>query len=255
MNSFVIPDVDDVQEFVVVHLASGLDVRIPVGRRHIENHRNLQPDKVKDYGHYALECGLTFRFFLSLMKTPDRKPILAVFKMMMVQLKARNPKAKYPLEILRMLVQQYSLMPLRQACQVLYACFVNTKGKFDSHVPADLQMEWIIKEEKKQIKHMYSNKTVSNIEARSSALPGLSSIAKNFDKTASTVVRAKKHQRKDASQDELSMMDDLRRLRPFCHQEGRRHHEFPNVPKSQVKNFDGMKFNSWFEKHKNGFIP
>ena len=91
----------------------------------------------------------------------------------MVQLKARSTKAKYPLEILRMLVQQYSLLDLDEAHQVLYNCFVNTKGKFDKHVPADLQMKWIIKELKRQIKHMWLNKSIENIQNKSKVLPVL----------------------------------------------------------------------------------
>ena len=72
-----------------------------------------------------------------------------------------------------MLIQQYSLLPVRDACEVFQTCFVNTKGHQDSHVPADLQMEQIVKCNKTHIRHMISNKTTSNIEAKSSALLGI----------------------------------------------------------------------------------
>lgn len=231
-DEIICNDVEEVCEYIEVRLHNGLQARIQKGNCYVETHHQLKPDKVKDYGHYVLESGLTFRCFLQFMKAPDRKAILSIVKMMMIQLKARNPKAKYPLELLRMLVQQYSLLPMRQACQVLYACFVNRTGKADGHVPADQQMEWIVKEEKRQIKHMYSNKTQEYITSRSSALSGIASIAANFDNTAHTIVRAKKHHNQDSTSDELKIMDGLRRLKPFRHQEGRYHREFQNIQKS-----------------------
>ena len=55
----------------------------------------------------------------------------------------------------------------KQFNQVLHACFVNTKGH------PDLQMEWVAKQNKRHIKHMYSNKSMKNIHTESSAFPCL----------------------------------------------------------------------------------
>ena len=127
---------------------------------------------------------------------PNRRKMLALLKVMMLQLKARNPKAKYPREILRILVQQYSVMGLRDACQIFHACFVNLDGKVDERVPADLVQEWQVKESKSHIKHMFSNKSDSNIEHRTASLPALHACATNFDMQAGTIVRAKKNIKK-----------------------------------------------------------
>ena len=156
-------------------------------------------DYVKNYAHLTLELGMIFKYFTEMMKAPDRDRLLGLFKVMLVVMKANNNKAKYPLEILRMLVQQYSLLPLQEACNVLQACFVNTKGKPDSHIPADQQMEWIVRNSKKHIKHMHSNKNSDYTESKSAALPGISQIADNFDQHAHVIVRAKKHTKKDCS--------------------------------------------------------
>ena len=53
-----------------------------------------------------------------------------------------------------MLFQQFSLLSDKQANQVLHACFVNTKSHPDTNVPADLQMEWVVKQNKSHIKHI-----------------------------------------------------------------------------------------------------
>ena len=117
---------------------------------------------------------------------------------------------------------------------------MNTNGKTDGHVPADLQLEWIVKQQKEHIKHMFSNKTPEFIESKSSALLGIQSISNNFDNTCETVVRSKKHQTKESCEDELNMMDDLRNVKPFHHQEGRSYESFKSFPRSQIKKLDGQ---------------
>ena len=77
---------------------------------------------------------------------PNRRKNVGPLKIAMLQLKARSTKAKYPKEKLRMLVQQYSVIGLRDACLIVHACFVNLNGKVDRHVPADLVQEWQVKE-------------------------------------------------------------------------------------------------------------
>ncbi|XP_071109877.1 uncharacterized protein [Haliotis cracherodii] len=117
-------------EFVDIELSNGSVLHLPVGV-YTETLKQHEPDKVNDYAHYDIETGTIFYLFLELIETPERDQLLALFKMMMMIMRRRNLFAKYPFEILRMLIQQYSLLPLREACQVLQSCFVNTKGQAD----------------------------------------------------------------------------------------------------------------------------
>ena len=203
---------------------------------------------MKTYGHHVLEVGLTLKYFLELMKTPDRTKLLGLFKMMMVQLKARNTRAKYTLELLRLLLQQYCLLPLKEA--VLQACFVNTDSEVNSHVPADLRMEWLVKNVKTHLKHMFSNKNMAKIAAMSSALYGIQLISENFDETPKVVRRSQKYKKKDVGSDEVSMIADLHRLQPFKHSAGRKYEAFKRIPPSPVKWLDVEKFIKWFTGHK-----
>ena len=220
---------------------------IPHGTGLIQTVHDKQPDKIKDYGHLMLEDGTTFTYFLEMVKRPNRENMLALLKMMMLQTKGRNIKAKYPREILRMLVQQYSVMGLKDACQVFHACFVNVDGKEDGHVPADLVQEWQVRESKAHIKHMFSNKSESNIEHHTAAIPGIHAIAQNFDAQAGTIIRAKKHRQKDSKEDELKIMNDLRNLKPFQHTEGRAYQQFPNIPKSFLQKIGNCSLQTWLE--------
>ena len=241
-------------ETVYVKLHNGDVIEIPHGKGIVHTIRDKQPDKIKDYGHLVLESGITFLYFLELVKRPNRQKMLALLKMMMLQMKGRNTKAKYPREILRLLVQQYSVIGLRDACQIFHACFVNLDGSEDGHVAADLVQEWQVKESKSHIKHMYSNKSESNIEHRTAAIPGIHAIAKNFDDQAGTIIRAKKHKQKDSKEDELKIINDLRKIKPFYHTEGRAYHGFQRIPRSFLQKIGNCSLQAWFESNKLSFL-
>ncbi|CAG2220286.1 unnamed protein product [Mytilus edulis] len=148
-----------------------------------------QEDKVKNYGHLCLELGLQFKAILDLCKLPDRERGLRLLKVCMIHFKANNNLSKYAYEILRLLVHQLCILSEQEAHEEFYGLFVNTKGKIDSHIPCDLQMEYIVKSVKRNIKHMFSNKTDKNITTRTSALPAIKDIAENFDKTSGVIIR------------------------------------------------------------------
>lgn len=246
-------EITEIQDTVEVTLENGERLFIPIP---IEQHTvtNQRPDKIKDYAHYGLEVGLTFSYFCHLVKSPVREKFLPLLKMMMVQLRGHAICAKYPKEILRMLVQQYSVMGLREACQVFSASFVNLHGKSDTNVPADLVQEWNVRESKKHIKHMFSNKQESNILHRTSALPSIHAIANNFDLEAGTIVRAKRHTEKNYDDEVQIIIEDLHDILPFKYTEGRYYEQFKHIPKSLSEKVDGQKLHKWFNKQKNSFL-
>lgn len=223
----------------------------------MENVRTLADDKVKDYAHYVLETGFTLKYFLEISHYPDRDSFLGICKVMLIQLKALNPHAKYPLELMRFLVQQYSLLPLNQAQQVFQSMFVNLKSnKYNEHEFADKVMEWQVKTNKRHISHMHSNKTKSNIINRTAALAGFHEIANNFDQTAGVVIRAKKHSHSESAcrPDNLVIMRDLRTVRPFSHKENRSYKQFPSIVKSPKIKLDASKLKQWFYDRKGVFV-
>ena len=135
-----------------------------------------KPDFVKNYNHSLLETGTVFALLLKFLKTPKRENILALYKIILILLRGSSSKLKYPYEILRMLFQQYSLLPLKEACNVLYGCFVNLQGHKDSHIPSDQYNEWVVKAQKKIIKKTYSNKHYDNLKKQSASITGISEV-------------------------------------------------------------------------------
>lgn len=210
----------------------------------------VKEDGVKNYGHLVLELGLLFKSLLDLCKTPSRERGLRLLKLAMVHFKANNWLSKYAYEIMRFLVHQKSILSEKEAHEEFCGLFVNTKGGLDRHIPCDLRMEFLVKQIKKNIKHMFSNKTDKNISVRTSALPALNDIAENFDKCTNVLVRAKKHSDADSKKDETDIINDLRQLSPFQFQAGRIHEAFPKVANTISKQLNPNLYHHWILNQK-----
>ena len=83
-------------------------------------------------------------------------------------------------------------------------------------------MEWV-KSNKMHIKHTFSDKTVSNIETKLSALESISKTCVKFDDKLGVVKRYQCHKVKDIEEDEETITEDLRKVHPFEHDCNRVH--------------------------------
>ncbi|CAC5367708.1 unnamed protein product [Mytilus coruscus] len=227
-----------------VRLANGKEVQL--SPRLPEKNKETPPetDKVMNYGQMVMELGLLFKELLDVCKSPDQKKLLRLLKHGMTVFQAKSNNSKYAFEIYRFLNQQIGTLSEKEAAEVVQGMFVNTTGKPDGHIPADLQMEYVVKTIKKHIKHMYSNKSEQNVANHTKALSDVRDIAEHFDSITCVIVRSKKHKHKDASGDELMMIGDLRKLRPFKFEAGRYHSAFPYINKSAVDNLPRSEYHS-----------
>ena len=231
-----------------------LKVKLPSGKM-LEIHlsaqvsKSLSPkpkeDKVNKYAHLVLELGLLFKNFLECVQVPNRPRMLWTLKLVMVLLKAQNNLSKYADEILRFLVHHICSLSDRKAHEMFYALHVNTRGKIDTHIAVDLQMEYIVRSIKRHIKHMFSNKTQQNIERKTGALAAINSIVQRYDTASDVNIRSKKHKTASAHSDEVDMIEDLRSIKPFTVQEGRTFRHFPNTQSSLISFLDFTHFREW----------
>jgi len=176
--------------------------------------------KATVYAMLVLEMGLLFENMLQAIKVPNRPRMLRTLKLVMCILKAKSNNSKYADEILRFLVQQLYTLSERDAHEVFYGMFVNTRGNIDTHIAADLQMEHIVNIFKRHIKHMHSNKTEKNIARKSESIAGVSAIARNYDNSSHVAVKAKKHSNRSSTEDELIMIEDINSIHTFSSEVG-----------------------------------
>lgn len=210
----------------------------------------LKPDSAQAYGQLTLELGLLFKNFTECIKVPNRERMIRTLKLMMIVLKSDNNLSKYSDEILRFLVHQLCLLSEKEAHCMFYCMFVNTKGRLDSHIPVDLQMEFIVRVCKKNIKHMHSNKTEGNIQRKTSVLAAINMLVQNFDQVTGVIKRTSTHSTASAFGDEVSMIQDLRELQPFTYQSGRCLDKFPHLSFSMLSKLNYDHFFSWLMRRK-----
>ena len=101
-------------------------------------------DHVQNYASQVLEQGLVFKNFLEPIKVPNRARMIHTLKVMIVLFKAYNWLSKYADEILQYLVHQLAILSEHDAHMMFYSMFVNKKGRIDTDIPCDLQMEYIV---------------------------------------------------------------------------------------------------------------
>lgn len=82
---------------------------------------------------------------LDVCKTPDQNRLIRLLKHSMTVFKSKSNNSKYALEIHRFLIQQTCTLSEKEAAGIVQGMFVNTSGKTDGHIPADLQMEYVVK--------------------------------------------------------------------------------------------------------------
>ena len=171
-------------------------------------------DGLKTYGKNVLELGLLFKNLTDAISTPNLERIKPILKYAMLILKGHNNLSKYALEILRYLFQLYESTE-KEANEMFYGQFVNTQGKVNSFIPADLQMEYLVKLTKSHIRAVSANKTEGVIKKRKIAFAGITRITDNFDSKTKPVVRAHKHKIPSSHDDELLIIKTLRGVHPF----------------------------------------
>jgi hypothetical protein len=149
-----------------------------------------------------------------------------------------------------MFCQQLALLSEKVASSSLYSLFVNTGGKINSNIPADLQMEHLVRVTKNHLKSMCSNVSEASIKKRSSSFHGMNEISQNYDLQSLVLKRSQKHKTPSSHEDELHIILDLRGIRPFQHRCGRHIEALNNMPPNPFTKFNLDELVLWIEKHK-----
>ncbi|WAR12560.1 LOW QUALITY PROTEIN: hypothetical protein MAR_026740 [Mya arenaria] len=163
-----------------------------------------------------------------IVKKPNRERLLLLMKCLMLILKDHNNKSKYALELLSQ----------QEANEVVYGLFVNTGN---SIIPADLQMEHLVRLTKGHLRSMCSNTILWPKEA----MPSL-----EWTNHVSCINRSQKHKRLSSIEDEKKILKDLRVTRPFLKTAGRKANSLKRRPKHPEAKLNMDDFIKWIEKNK-----
>jgi hypothetical protein len=104
------------------------------------------------------------------------------------------------------------------------------------------------------IKNMGANKTDKAITRVSRAAGGVRQIVENVDNKVSMPTTSSKHTHKSSTADEEKISIDLRQLKPFQIDPGRRHNSFPNFSSDPFIGFNDEKSDIWLARHKKNLL-
>jgi hypothetical protein len=78
----------------------------------------------------------------------------------------------------------------------------------------------------------------------------MSQIAEQYDSSSGVIVRANKHKKKSAYEDEMKIIRDLKEVRPFLGQTGRTFEKFTNIVAPFHSSLKQEDYTAWINYHK-----
>jgi hypothetical protein len=111
-------------------------------------------------------------------------------------------------------------------------------------------MEHLIRRVKKLFKATGPNNIEGAVVKKSRALAGQAQIAAQYDLTSGVLIRANKHKRKSALEDELKLIAELKEVAPFTTRIGRSFDEFSTITAPIDSTLNDEDYNAWINYHK-----
>ena len=204
-------------------------------------------DQMLNYSLRTLELGLMNKALRYLFKQPDYYTFISLLKIIMPTLFAKSSASKYAREILRYLIHHVYVLSPKEAHKSFYRQFVNLGNDKYSHIPADLSMEYIVRQNKKMLKHKFSGQTAVNVNRRSSSLAAVIDISESFDSNTNTIVRAKRHKRVSSYFDEHDIIENLLSVKPYENKSLRKLSQANVVDSCNLKQLEMFFVTEWIE--------
>jgi len=171
-------------------------------------------------------------------------------KRLLLYFKSTNSFSKYAIEMFTSIAQIEAIVSEQMAERLTWERFVNWHGGLGKNIAKDTAQEVCVKVSKDVVKGMGANKTEKSILRASMSGPGVYDIKSSFDKATNIHKRSHAHSTRSSVEDEMMMLADLRKLRPFTVVSGRSHQHFSDIEISSTSSLDMGDFYTWLEKHK-----
>ena len=146
---------------------------------------------------------------------------------------------KYSIEMLISVVQNEIFLSNAEAFQCKWASTANWKGGSRKNIEIDCLQEYLNEN------IIESNKTVSATEG---------SIVVNVDQQMNIVPPSSSHSHSLSFTDEVKILTDLRRLRPFSCRPNRKYSSFPDIAANPLTTLAPEELQDWLRKHQENLM-
>ncbi len=165
-------------------------------------------DKVHIYAKRILSLGCFYMEYSDAIREGDGGRVLRCWRYLLPMFRSSGRK-NYALESLNLLVQHDFTLSPRQATELIWSRFVNTKGLKGTNIPNDLHMEHLNRLVKTSISGLGANKTVNSIMKVSKVLHVLSPVLNNFDTENEVAHESGRHQKASEMKDMRIILNEL----------------------------------------------
>lgn len=173
----------------------------------------------------------------------NQKLLLAIFKSL-------GQYSKYAIEMFQSIAQMEVVLPKKQADEFKWGFFTNWSGGKGMNIEDDLMQEICNRLSKEIVQRMGANKTLKSIRKACKAVGGITSIVEQFNNSSGIHKVSAKHAVRSSVDDEVNMINEIMKLNPFNHVQGRKHKSFPNIKRSPILHLKITDFHKWIKNQR-----
>ena len=171
-------------------------------------------------------------------------------KRLLLYFKSSNSFHNYSLEMFTSIAQIEALASEEMAHRLTWGRFVNWHGGKGKNIACDMAQEICNQVSKDVVKAMGPNKTPKAMERASKAAAGVEQIVKRWNEVSDVKRASQAHTHRSMTEDEVMMVQDLRKIKPFERKPGRKHAHFDKIHPTPTSGLDMKSLFIWLEKHK-----
>ena len=215
---------------------------------------SVPTDGIWCYGINILKSYLLLADIKDAVATGNGEYLTIIRKQLLVHFFATPGFNEFAIEMLINILQCHVLLSQAEAHRCKWAATVNWNGGAGKNIEIDLFQENRNCEMKKLIKAMGANKTEKAIGRASKASGGVSKVVEAFESQVRMTRKSSSHTHKSSTADEVSILHDLRTLRPFKIEDDRNFESFVGISHNPTHSLDKIKFSEWIERHKKNIL-
>ena len=185
--------------------------------------------------------------FQDAVKEGDGLRVLRCYRYLLPIFKSSRRK-NYSIEILNFLVQHYYSLSERQAAELVWSRFINTRGQPGKNIPNDLHCEHLNRLCKTAVRGLMANKTPECITRVARAIGTLSPVLENFDADNGSGTRSTAHKILGSEKDLKCIVAELQSSAVFDVRPGRHHSSF-SVPRVPLHTKPETELINWMAAH------
>ena len=221
---------------------------------HQETTTELEPtidkedeDHVYNYTRLLLILLLLLHNHDNAIRLGDGARLIRLYKFFYLYFKVSHCP-KYAYGTLELLAQVNHLLSPRMAHCLTWNRFVNHKGKLDTNLPMDLEVEHDNKYFKDDICAYRGEITEKSVSRVSKSMQITESIIKNFDKITHIKCPSGVHTDASIEDDVMHLVDQFKGLKLYTKIPGRYHTAFPKIKNNILEDLDMTKLKAWISK-------